>query len=79
MSKRLGANQCVTSRAGIPNCQNQVVTREQLLESVWRLPATTNTRTVDNFLVRLRKRFEPDASAPVHFLTVRGAGYRYRP
>lgn len=58
---------------------HQVVTRENLLESVWKLPATTNTRTVDNFIVRLRKRFEPDPAEPSHFLTVRGAGYRFRP
>ena len=57
---------------------NQVVTREMLLVDVWRLPATTNTRTVDNFIVRLRKRFEEDPSNPEHFLTVRGSGYRFR-
>lgn len=58
---------------------NEVVTRERLLEEVWRLPGTTNTRTVDNFLVRLRRMFEADPAHPEHFMTVRGSGYRFRP
>lgn len=59
--------------------QNQVVSREVLLESVWEVHATSYTRTVDNFLVRLRRLFEKDPSQPKHFLTVRGAGYKFAP
>ena len=43
------------------------------------MSAKTNTRTVDNFLVRLRKLFEADPAQPAHFLTVRGVGYRFVP
>lgn len=58
--------------------ENQVVSREALLEEVWGLSKNTNTRTVDNFLVRLRRLFEEDPSNPQHFQTVRGIGYRFR-
>jgi DNA-binding response OmpR family regulator len=58
---------------------NQAIPRERLLEEVWRLPGTLQTRTVDNFLVRLRRQFERDPAHPEHFQTVRGAGYRFRP
>jgi DNA-binding response OmpR family regulator len=39
--------------------------------------ASNTTRTIDNFLVRLRRLFEPEPSRPRHFLTVRGVGYRF--
>ena len=54
-----------------------VVTRAQLLEDVWGMNHTPTTRTVDNFIVNLRKYFEIDPAAPRHFLSVRGAGYRF--
>jgi DNA-binding response OmpR family regulator len=59
--------------------QNQVVSRQDLLEEVWGMSRNTNTRTVDNFLVRLRRIFEIDPSRPQHFVTVRGVGYRFVP
>lgn len=55
----------------------RVLSREELLEKVWELPTNTNTRTVDNFIVRLRRYFEEDPSNPRYFLSVRGAGYRF--
>lgn len=58
---------------------NAVLSRGELLEGVWDMSAKTNTRTVDNFLVRLRKLFEADPAQPAHFLTVRGVGYRFVP
>ena len=58
---------------------NRVLSREELLEKVWQLRDYPNTRTVDNFVLRLRKHFEPDPSVPVHFLSVRGSGYRFCP
>jgi DNA-binding response OmpR family regulator len=58
---------------------DRVLSREELLEKVWLLRDYPNTRTVDNFVLRLRKHFEPDPSAPVHFLSVRGSGYRFCP
>jgi two-component system OmpR family response regulator len=57
--------------------EGSVVTRAELLENVWGLPHTITTRTVDNFIVNLRKYFEVDPASPRHFLSVRGAGYRF--
>jgi len=54
-----------------------VVTRAELLEHVWGMSHTPTTRTVDNFIVNLRKAFEEDPANPRHFLSVRGAGYRF--
>ncbi len=49
----------------------------KLLEEVWGLNRIPTTRTVDNFLLNLRKVFERDPANPRHFLSVRGAGYRF--
>jgi two-component system OmpR family response regulator len=57
--------------------EGSVVSRGELLENVWGLPHTITTRTVDNFIVNLRKYFEVDPARPRHFLSVRGAGYRF--
>jgi two-component system OmpR family response regulator len=54
-----------------------VVTRAELLEHVWGMAHMPTTRTVDNFIVNLRKYFEEDPAKPKHFLSVRGAGYRF--
>ena len=55
----------------------RVLSRNELLERVWKLRNYGNTRTVDNFISRLRRRFERDPSSPEHFLSVRGAGYKF--
>ncbi|HWA98112.1 MAG TPA: response regulator transcription factor [Pirellulales bacterium] len=57
--------------------EGSVISRSQLLEDVWGFANTPTTRTVDNFIVKLRKYFELDPSEPQHFLSVRGAGYRF--
>jgi DNA-binding response OmpR family regulator len=57
--------------------QGAIVSREELLKDVWGFTLLPKTRTVDHFLGRLRKRFEDDPENPRHFLTVRGAGYRF--
>ncbi|HEX2769153.1 MAG TPA: response regulator transcription factor [Geobacteraceae bacterium] len=57
--------------------EGQTVTRKTLLERVWGYSLDTETRTLDNFIVRLRKYFEPDPANPVYFQTVRGVGYRF--
>ncbi|MDZ4821349.1 MAG: response regulator transcription factor [Planctomycetota bacterium] len=57
--------------------EGSVVTRAELLEEVWGMPHTITTRTVDNFIVNLRKYFEKDPSHPRHFVSVRGSGYRF--
>lgn len=58
---------------------NRVLSREELLDKVWKLGNYPNTRTVDNFVLRLRKLFEPDPTAPRYFLSVRGSGYKFTP
>ena len=55
----------------------QIVSREDLLERVWGYDVFPSTRTVDNFILRLRWRFERDPANPRHFLTVWGVGYRF--
>ena len=57
----------------------KVVSRKQILEEVWGLHEDTDTRAIDNFIVRLRKYIEKDPSKPQHVITVRGIGYRFLP
>ncbi len=57
----------------------RVVTRDELLEKVWKLRHYARSRTVDNFIARLRRRFEPPGEEPIYFVSVRGAGYRFVP
>ncbi len=57
----------------------RVLSREELLEQVWKLRNYSSLRTVDNFISRLRRHFELDPANPVHFLSVRGAGYKFVP
>ena len=54
----------------------QVVTREELLARVWRQDPSTQTRTVDVFMARLRRQIEDDTTRPRHLVNVRGVGYR---
>ena len=58
--------------------QDETLSRSFLLESVWGVAPDTETRTLDNFIVRLRKYFEPDPAHPCHFITMRGKGYLFR-
>jgi two-component system OmpR family response regulator len=55
----------------------RVISRDELLEQVWEMPASITTRAVDQFIRRLRKLFEPNPSEPIFFLTLRDAGYRF--
>ncbi|MCP4568464.1 MAG: response regulator transcription factor [FCB group bacterium] len=57
----------------------EVVTRDMILDAVWGYNAFPSNRTVDNFIVRLRKVFEPDPSKPRYIHTIHGAGYRFTP
>ena len=57
--------------------EGEVVTREELLATVWGYRPEVETRTVDNFIRRLRTYFEEDPSTPRHILAVRGRGYRF--
>lgn len=57
--------------------EGRVIPRHELLENVWSMPGNLSTRAPDQFIRRLRKNFEPDPAKPVHFLTIRDAGYRF--
>jgi len=57
----------------------RVLTREDILSSVWGYDFCPHTRTVDAHVVRLRQKLEPDAAQPSYFLTVHGVGYRFVP
>lgn len=63
----------LTDRAG------QIVSRKDILEQVWRVHEDTDTRAIDNFIVRLRRYIEDDPANPVYLTTVRGVGYRFLP
>jgi DNA-binding response OmpR family regulator len=58
--------------------EDRVLSRADLLEEVWGMDAFPTDRTVDNFILRLRKLFEPDPNEPRYLLTVRGRGYLFR-
>lgn len=55
----------------------EVVSREMILETVWGYDVYPSTRTIDNFILSFRKIFEKDPKNPLHFLSVRGVGYRF--
>jgi DNA-binding response OmpR family regulator len=57
----------------------RVVPRGEILEQVWNMRADTDTRAVENFIVRLRRHIEPDPSHPRHLQTIRGVGYKLDP
>ena len=57
--------------------EGKPVSRKHMLEEVWGLQEDTDTRAIDNFIVRLRRYIETDPSRPRHLLTIRGVGYRF--
>ena len=57
--------------------RGRIVSRKELLEQVWRVREDTDTRAIDNFIVRLRRYLEDQPSDPVYLQTVRGVGYRF--
>ena len=57
--------------------EGQIISRADILEQVWRVHADTDTRAIDNFIVRLRRYIEDDPTQPRHLTTVRGVGYRF--
>ena len=58
--------------------EGHIVSRKDILEDVWRVHEDTDTRAIDNFIVRLRRYIEDDPADPQHLVTVRGVGYRFR-
>lgn len=59
--------------------RNQTVTRERLLTEVWGYDDSISTRTVDNFILKLRQKLEEDPAKPRHILTMHGTGYKFIP
>jgi len=57
--------------------RNEVVSREQILETVWGYDIYPSTRTVDNFILSFRKYFEKDPKQPKYFFSIRGVGYKF--
>jgi len=73
----LSAKECAILKLLYIN-HGKVVPRERIIRAVWGAGATPTTRTVDNFIVRLRKLIEPNPNQPKHIRTVRGVGYRLK-
>lgn len=57
--------------------KDEVVSRQQILQSVWGYDVYPSTRTIDNFILSFRKYFEQDPKAPIFFKSVRGVGYKF--
>jgi DNA-binding response OmpR family regulator len=57
----------------------RIIPRKEILEQVWRVREDTDTRAIDNFVVRLRRYIEDEPTNPVYLKTVRGVGYRFLP
>jgi DNA-binding response OmpR family regulator len=55
----------------------RVITREQLLNEVWHYASYPTTRTVDNHVMKLRQKLEPDPARPIYFRTMHGIGYKF--
>src|SRR6186713_2494600 len=75
-SYRLTRMECELLRYLVAHAR-QPISRGTLLEHVWGLHEETDTRAIDNFIVRLRKYLESEPARPKHLLTVRGVGYRF--
>jgi two-component system alkaline phosphatase synthesis response regulator PhoP len=57
--------------------KNEVVSRQQIFQTVWGYDVYPSTRTIDNFILNFRKMFEDDPAHPKHFISIRGVGYKY--
>jgi DNA-binding response OmpR family regulator len=77
-SHQLTVMECELLRYLVRNA-GQPVSRAQILENVWDLHEETDTRAIDNFIVRLRRYIEDRPATPKYLLTVRGVGYRFVP
>ncbi|GAB4182787.1 MAG: response regulator transcription factor [Calditrichia bacterium] len=76
--KELTLHEAMVLRYLIEN-RDKIVSRKELLKEVWNLDEEVETRTVDNFIVRLRKFIEPDPKNPKYIISVRGVGYKFEP
>lgn len=71
--REIGILGLLTKRAG------EVVSRDDILDEVWGSDAFPSSRTVDNFVMRLRKLFEPEPAKPIYIHTIWGVGYKFTP
>lgn len=75
---RLTLMECDLLRYLVRN-RDRIISRKELLEQVWHVREDTDTRAIDNFIVRLRRYIEENPAAPKHLQTIRGVGYRFLP
>ena len=75
----VGAREVADSRGRVRVVSGRPVSRKAMLENVWNLSEETETRAIDNFIVRLRRYIEKEPAKPRHLITVRGLGYRFVP
>jgi DNA-binding response OmpR family regulator len=73
---KLTAREAMFMRYLIDN-RGRVISRKEILENVWNIDSEVETRTIDNFIVRLRKFFEPNPSQPLYIKSIRGIGYMF--
>ena len=76
--ENLGEREAMILKLFVEN-PNRVVSRNEILDRIWGEDSYPSSRTVDNFMVRLRRILEPDPSAPKYLHTVWGVGYRFTP
>jgi two-component system, OmpR family, alkaline phosphatase synthesis response regulator PhoP len=57
--------------------QNQVVSRDDIIYKLWHKDENPSSRTIDNYILSFRKLFEPNPKEPIHFLSIRGVGYKF--
>lgn len=74
----LSQKECMTMKFLVEHT-NEVVSRDMILDAVWGYHVFPSSRTIDNFILRLRKVFEPDQTKPRFIHTLRGAGYKFTP
>lgn len=56
---------------------NNVVSRDEILDKLWTKEEISSSRTIDNYILNFRKLFEPNPKEPIHFLSIRGVGYKF--
>jgi two-component system, OmpR family, alkaline phosphatase synthesis response regulator PhoP len=76
--ENLGEREAMMLKLFVEN-PNRVVSRNEILDRIWGKDNYPSSRTIDNFIVRLRRILEPDPSAPKYLHTVWGVGYRFTP
>jgi two-component system alkaline phosphatase synthesis response regulator PhoP len=74
----LSQKECMTMKFLVEH-KGEVVTRDMVLDAVWGYHVYPSSRTIDNFIMRLRKIFEPDPSTPQYIHTIHGVGYKFTP